>query len=218
MLKRSLAALAAALLVSSLAGCGGDDESASDGEGASCTYPQAAGAAKDVDAPPDRAAYDGDVETTISTSAGDLHVTLDAASAPCTVNSFTSLAEQGYFDDTACHRLTVGDAAAVEVLQCGDPTGSGRGGPGYSFADELSGDEEYPPGTVAMANAGEDTNGSQFFFVHGRWEIPAEYTVFGKVADDDLKILTDIAAAGVAGGAPQGPPPTPLGKQGITLG
>ncbi|MCD4535369.1 peptidylprolyl isomerase [Nocardioides sp. cx-169] len=226
MLTRPLAALAAAVLMAGLAGCGDDtgNENASDSptqptnaDGTPCTYEPAPGASSSVDLPADEAAYDGEVETTIVTSAGDLHVTLDAKRAPCTVNSFTSLAAQGYYDGTSCHRLTVGDAVAVEVLQCGDPTGTGSGGPGYSFADELSGDEEYPPGTMAMANAGADTNGSQFFFVHGRWAIPSDYTVFGQVDEDDLDILTDIAEKGVAGGAPEGQPVVPVVIEDITV-
>ncbi|HQR28493.1 MAG TPA: peptidylprolyl isomerase [Nocardioides sp.] len=130
---------------------------------------------------------------TIQTTQGDLHATLDADAAPCTVNSFLSLAEQGYYDDTPCHRLTTG---GFYILQCGDPTGTGTGGPGYRFADELSGSERYPAGTLAMANNGADTNGSQFFVVYGDTPIGPQYTVFGRVDDAAVRTLTTIARAG----------------------
>src|SRR5699024_8063385 len=115
-----------------------------------CSYPTGSQpAAKDVEVPPQTPQATGEVE---ADTRGD--------GAPCTVNSFLSLAGQEYFDDTDCHRLTT---EGIFVLQCGDPTGTGSGGPGYSFADELDGSETYPAGTLAMANAGPDTNGSQFF-------------------------------------------------------
>ena len=95
----------------------------------------------------------------------DVPVSLNRAIAPCGVNSFLSLASQGFYDDTTCHRLT--NSEQLNILQCGDPTGQGNGGPGYSFATEVAGDATYPVGTVALANAGPDTNGSQFFIVYG---------------------------------------------------
>lgn len=115
---------------------------------------------------------------------GEVTITLDRSAAPCTVNSFLALAEQGYFDDTTCHRLV---DTGIFVLQCGDPTATGMGGPGYVFDDELTGDETYPPGTVAMANAGPDTNGSQFFMVWAETELPASYTVFGTLDEPRSK-------------------------------
>jgi peptidyl-prolyl cis-trans isomerase B (cyclophilin B) len=121
-------------------------------------------------------------------------ITLDRAKAPCAVRSFESLAEQGYFDQTSCHRLV--DGNGLYILQCGDPTATGTGGPGYSFADELAGITGYPAGTVAMANAGPDTNGSQFFLVYEDSQLPASYTVFGTV---DPAGLEDIRAIGMGG-------------------
>ena len=92
-------------------------------------------------------------------SEGDVTITMDRSKAPCTVNSFVSLADQGFYDKTDCHRLA---DTGIFFLQCGDPTGTGDGGPGYQFANETDGNEKYRRGVVAMANAGPNTNGSQF--------------------------------------------------------
>ncbi len=208
MLKRPLAALATVLLVSALAGCSDDSSSGDAGAeatGPACTYTKdGRDPAKEVTLPPERATVSGSVETTISTSAGDIKATLDADGTPCTVNSFVSLAEQGYFDDTECHRLTT---QGIFVLQCGDPTATGMGGPGYSFADELTGDENYGPGQLAMANAGPDTNGSQFFIVYGDSSVlDANYTVFGEIDAAGLELVEEIAAKGTSNGGPDGAP------------
>ncbi|MDP2773811.1 MAG: peptidylprolyl isomerase [Nocardioides sp.] len=218
MLKRPLAATAALVLLAGLTACSDDDgpTAAKDSsDGVACTYLEAAPAVKEVDLPPDHAAYDGEVDATIALSAGDVEVTLDAEAAPCTVNSFTSLAEQGYFDDTVCHRLT--SSAFLQVLQCGDPSAMGSGGPGYSFEDELTGDETYGAGTLAMANAGPDTNGSQFFIVYGDSQLDPNYTVFGSVDSDTLGVVEDIAAEGVEGGFEDGSPATPVTIEGVTV-
>lgn len=226
MLKRLLAAAAALVLLLGLAACSDDDEpsSASDSsseqpvnpDGADCVYVEdGRPAAREVDFPADKAAYDGDVEMTISLSAGDVDVTLDADAAPCTVNSFTSLAAQGYYDDTVCHRLTTG--ITLQVLQCGDPSATGGGGPGYSFADELTGSETYGPGVLAMANGGPDTNGSQFFIVYGESDLAPDYTVFGSVDPDTLGVVEDIAADGVKDGYEDGPPATEVTIEGMTV-
>lgn len=175
----------------------------------SCTYtPDGSGG--EVKAPPATPAYSGKVPATMKTSIGTLKLTLDAANAPCTVNSFLSLAEQGYFDGTSCHRLTVSDG--FKVLQCGDPTGSGAGGPGYSFDDELTQKETYGAGTLAMANAGPNTNGSQFFVVYGDTGLPPAYTVFGTVDKAGLAAIDKAAAAGVTpqNGPEDGTPVTPV--------
>jgi peptidyl-prolyl cis-trans isomerase B (cyclophilin B) len=195
-----------------LAGCGADDtpvarDTASSQPTVTCQYPPAGQAAKPVDAPSTDAPTGGSIAATIATDQGDIPVSLDSEATPCTVNSFLSLADQGYFDDTPCHRLTT---AGIFVLQCGDPTGTGTGGPGYSFADELSGQETYPAGTLAMANAGPNTNGSQFFIVFADTELPPSYAVFGTVSADGLTVVKNIAAAGVAGGGGDGPPATPV--------
>lgn len=190
MRSRLLAASASVLLVSLLTACGGSEDSA-DGAAAAgeCSYVKEGEAAKQADLPPSEPTSVDSL--TISTNRGDIVATLDPKAAPCAVSSFASLAEQGYFDDTTCHRLVVDF-----VLQCGDPSASGTGGPGYSFADELTGDETYPPGTLAMANSGPDTNGSQFFIVLEGSGLTPDYTVFGSVDDAGLKVVQDIAADG----------------------
>lgn len=141
---------------------------------------------------------------------GPVTIALDRADTPCTVGSFVHLAQSAYFDGTKCHRLTTGSLA---VLQCGDPLGTGAGGPGYRFADETKPTMTYPAGTVAMANAGPDTNGSQFFLVYADSELPPSYTVFGSITGG-LDVLKKIAAAGVQGGGGDGPPAAPatIGK------
>jgi peptidyl-prolyl cis-trans isomerase B (cyclophilin B) len=146
---------------------------------------------------------------TISTNCGPITVKLDAAAAPHTVNSFVYLASQHFFDHVTCHRLTT---AGIYVLQCGDPTGTGSGGPGYSFKDEnltassIKGGT-YPAGTVAMANSGANTNGSQFFLVYKDSTLAASYTPFGTITGG-LSELQKIAAAGTnnANGTGDGAP------------
>ncbi len=112
--------------------------------------------------------------------------------APCTTNSFRFLAQRGYYDNTHCHRLTT---QGIYVLQCGDPTGTGSGGPGYEFPDENLAGATYPAGTVAMANAGPNTNGSQFFFTWKDTALSPAYTPFGTVVGG-MNVLARIAAAG----------------------
>ena len=170
---------------------------------ATCDYPAAGPAAKPVDPPPTTdVPATGTVKYTVTLEGSPVTLTLDRGRAPCTVNSFASLAEQGYFDSTRCHRLL--DTGNF-ILQCGDPTASGRGGPGYSFADELSGSESYTNGVVAMANAGPDTNGSQFFLVwedstgldQGSREDPgANYTIFGAMDAASRDVVAQLAGEG----------------------
>jgi cyclophilin family peptidyl-prolyl cis-trans isomerase len=114
----------------------------------------------------------------LSTSMGDLVIALDAVAAPKTVNNFVFLAREGFYDGVIFHRIISGF-----MCQGGDPTGSGRGGPGYRFEDELPKPRQYEIGSVAMANAGPNTNGSQFFIVSGPSGVglPPQYSLFGKV-------------------------------------
>lgn len=178
-----------------------------------CTY--ASDGSGSVEAPPAEPTVAGQVAVTLQTSAGAIGMTLDADRTPCTVGSFVSLAEQGYFDATRCHRLTT---EGIFVLQCGDPTGTGRGGPGYAFADELDGSETYPAGTVAMANAGPNTNGSQFFLVYADSPLPPAYTVLGSMDDAGLAVVAAIGATGVAGGGADGAPADDVTIDSVDLG
>ena len=133
---------------------------------------------------------DGVYTATLHTTLGDISVEFLPAEAPLAVNNFLFLAGQGYYDEVIFHRVISGF-----MLQCGDPTGTGRGGPGYSFRDELDGPGKYERGTLAMANAGPNTNGSQFFIMHKDYGLPHNYTIFGKVTAG-LDIVDAIAALG----------------------
>jgi cyclophilin family peptidyl-prolyl cis-trans isomerase len=172
-----------------------------------CDYaPSTGGEIVDVGTPEaDAVEAEGTVELAMQTNQGDLTLTLDRAIAPCAVQSFTFLAEQDYFDDTPCHRLTTGEG--LQVLQCGDPTGTGMGGPSYRYAEEVTPETAYPRGTVAMAkSAAPSSTGSQFFLVYGDSQLPPEYTVVGTVDEAGLQVLDAIAEAGVEGGAEDGAP------------
>ncbi len=189
------------------------------GLGENCQYPATAEQASKPNKPPRTGKVPTDpaeVSVSMETNQGDIGLMLDNAKAPCTVNSFASLANQGYFNDTKCHRLTTADA--LSVLQCGDPTGLGTGGPGYKFANEYPTNQyqpddpklmepvTYPRGTLAMANAGPGTNGSQFFLVYKDSQLPPNYTAFGRIDETGLATLDKIAAAGVADGTDDGKP------------
>ncbi len=166
-------------------------------------------AARPVPLPPDPAhtPSHGTVRVDVHTNQGELPLTLDRAEAPCTVQSFIHLARWKFYDRTTCHRLTT--YPTLQVLQCGDPTGTGEGGPGYRYKDELpvgldpapndpTGTRKiYPRGTLAMANAGPDTNGSQFFLVYGNAYLRPNYTIFGTIGDRGLATLDRVAAGGV---------------------
>ncbi|UGQ15623.1 peptidylprolyl isomerase [Yinghuangia sp. ASG 101] len=153
-------------------------------------------------APPMTIDKSASYEMTLKTSCGTIAVRLDAAKAPTTVNSFAFLAGKDYFDHTPCHRLTT---EGIFVLQCGDPTGRGTGGPGYKFTDENLAGATYKAGTVAMANSGPNTNGSQFFLVYKDSPLPPAYTPFGTITSG-MDVLLDIAADGVWDGSGDGIP------------
>ncbi|GAA5047601.1 peptidylprolyl isomerase [Streptomyces sp. SID10815] len=145
----------------------------------------------------------------LATTCGDIDIALKTAAAPHTVNSFDFLAGKGFFDHTKCHRLTTN---GIYVLQCGDPTAQGNGGPGYTIPDENLKDKSlkgnvYPAGTVAMANTGQKhTGGSQFFLVYQDSQLPPNYTPFGTISQSGLKVLKKIAAAGENTGGGDGAP------------
>jgi cyclophilin family peptidyl-prolyl cis-trans isomerase len=136
---------------------------------------------------------------TMVTSKGSLTIALDPQAAPRTVNSFVFLARYHYFDGIVFHRVIPGF-----VLQGGDPTGTGTGGPGYKFADELPAPGRYELGSLAMANAGPDTNGSQFFIISGPdgMRLPPSYSLFGKVVAG-LDVVATIDAVGSGSGKPK---------------
>jgi peptidyl-prolyl cis-trans isomerase B (cyclophilin B) len=188
--------------------------------------------AKDVGMPDDPAQTpsDGTLKVTVTTDHGAIPLTLDRAKAPCTVQSMEHLVTSKFFDGTICHRLTA--SAGLKVLQCGDPNGDGTGGPGYSVPDELPTDladgpadpsgkpvKIYPRGTLAMANSGPDTGGSQFFMVYGDSTLPADYTVFGTVDAPGLTVLDKIAKGGItAGNSPEdGSPKVPVNIKSATV-
>ncbi|MGW6913647.1 peptidylprolyl isomerase [Kitasatospora sp. NPDC054939] len=155
---------------------------------------------------------------TLDTNCGKVVIDLDAAKAPHTVNSFVFLAAEKYFDATKCHRLTTD---GIFVLQCGDPTASatvkgGMGGPGYKFADENLAGAKYPAGTVAMANSGANTNGSQFFLVYKETELPPNYTPFGTITGG-LEAIQKIAAAGTLEGGRDGRPMADVTFNSVTV-
>ena len=187
--------------------------------GSNCQYPKTTEPASKPATPP----RTGKVPTTppivaatVMTNLGPIGLQLDNAKSPCTVNNFASLAQQGFFDATTCHRLTT--SAALGVLQCGDPTGTGAGGPGYRFPNEYPTNQYrladpalqepvlYPRGTLAMANAGSGTNGSQFFLVYSDSRLPPTYTVFGSIDTTGLSLLDRVAAAGIVNGTDDGKP------------
>jgi peptidyl-prolyl cis-trans isomerase B (cyclophilin B) len=150
-------------------------------------------ASRKVDLPPETGVETKQAFTAhIRTNLGLIDINLNSAAAPCAANNFRSLNHFKYFDNTPCHRLTT---QGIFVLQCGDPTGKGTGGPGYTFADENLKGATYPKGTVAMANSGPGTNGSQFFLVYKDTQLDPNYTPFG-IITKGLDILDKVAAAG----------------------
>jgi cyclophilin family peptidyl-prolyl cis-trans isomerase len=143
---------------------------------------------------------------TIDTSMGTMHADLFASEAPATVNNFVFLAQQGFYDGVTFHRVINNF-----MVQTGDPTGTGTGGPGYRFNDEPV-KRQYVRGTLAMANAGPNTNGSQFFIVQKDYPLPPNYTIFGQLTDG-LDVLDKIATTPTGPG--KGGPDTP--KSPITI-
>lgn len=149
---------------------------------------------KDVGTPPAGEPRSGKQVMTITTNLGVIKIEMDAAKTPCTAASFTHLAGKKFFDGTKCHRL----AQTIGALQCGDPSGDGTGGPAYQYSDEnlpTGRRPAYPEGSVAMANGGPGTNGSQFFFVFKDSDLQPNYTLFGKVIEG-MDIVKKVVTAG----------------------
>ena len=226
-LTRTVSSLAVGVITLSLAACGSTgtaSNAASSSKASSASAPAGSvncdyeassrGAAKDVGLPPALEPATGASTASIALTGGTVEIALDRETAPCTVGSFAFLSGAGYYNDTPCHRLT--SSPSLSVLQCGDPSGTGSGGPGYSYADETNPDMVYPAGTVAMANAGPDTNGSQFFLVYADSTLPPSYTVFGTITGG-LDVLTGIAAKGTSTGGKDGAPAEPVMISTITI-
>jgi peptidyl-prolyl cis-trans isomerase B (cyclophilin B) len=172
-----------------------------------CTYTAQASAAK-ASLPPATPDWNATYTATINTNRGPIVIKLANSKATCTVDSFVHLAQTKFWDNTQCHRVS--DSQGLYMLQCGDPTAkgtkalscsgsneAGSGGPGYSFADENLKGATYPAGTLAMANSGANTNGSQFFLVFQNTGLPASYTPFGTITSG-LAILQNVAKAGTS--------------------
>jgi cyclophilin family peptidyl-prolyl cis-trans isomerase len=167
----------------------------------------------DVGTPPTPEATPATGTSTLlmSTDQGDLTLTLDKSKAPCAAASFGYLAQQAFFDGSTCHRLVV--QPSFGVLQCGDPTGTGSGGPSYKYAEEVTPETTYPRDTIAMAKTqAPGTTGSQFFLCFVDTELPPEYTVVGTVDEAGLAVLDTVAAGGIEGAGPEGdgPPAVPV--------
>jgi peptidyl-prolyl cis-trans isomerase B (cyclophilin B) len=174
------------------------------------------------------ASTDGTVAANLQTDHGAIPLTLDRATGPCAVESFVSLINAGFYNGTPCHRLTT--ANTLHVLQCGDPTGTGTGGPGYTVNDEPpttlapAGNGSsviYPRGTVAMARTQQpNSTGSQFFLVYADSTLAPSYTVVGTIGDTGLAALDAIAQAGTdnSSGQGDGAPNTPVTIQTATVG
>ncbi|RBY85665.1 peptidylprolyl isomerase [Blastococcus sp. TF02A-30] len=175
---------------------------------------------QDVGTPPNPEATptQGSATLLMATDQGDLTLTLDRAKAPCAAASFVYLAQQQFFDGSPCHRLV--NQPSFGVLQCGDPTGTGSGGPSYRYGEEVGADTTYPRGTIAMAKtSAPSSTGSQFFLCFVDTELPPEYTVVGTVDEAGIGVLETIAAGGIEGVGPEGDgaPATPVTINSMTV-
>jgi peptidyl-prolyl cis-trans isomerase B (cyclophilin B) len=181
-----------------------------------CSYPASGTASRTVGTPPAKPDYKAAYQATIRTNRGDVVINLLNSKATCTVNSFVYLAAKNYFNGTRCHRLTT--VSPLYVLQCGDPTGTGSGGPGYKFNNENLAGAKYTQGTIAMANSGPNTNGSQFFIVYKNSTLAPSYTPFGEVVKG-LGIIQNVARAGSdnANGSGDGHPKEKVVIESVTI-
>ena len=207
-MSRRLAISLVALVL--LGGCG-DDPSRSDTNGCA---PADGSAARQTEftTGPDMCLIDGkSYRAIVETNHGTFTVLLRPDIAPNTVNSFVNLARFHYFDGTTCHR-----AIRNFVVQCGDPTATGMGGPGYEFDDELDRIEPYRIGSIAMANSGPNTQGSQFFIITGDdgAALAPNYTLFGQVQDDDLGVVQTLDSFA---NPEDGPPLEPIDIVKVTI-
>lgn len=197
--------------------------SASAGTPPECTYTprQADGVnVRDVGLPQTPPPKEGKVTLDVVTDQGNMTFGLDRSLAPCAVQSMEYLASQGFFNNSPCHRLV--DQDTFGVLQCGDPSGTGQGGPAYQMPQEPpSGDHPYTKGVIAMANSGQpDSTGSQFFIMFKDTDLPPDYSVVGTVTAG-LDIVENVAAAGNDGSMEPSPgggkPNLPITIQSMTV-
>jgi len=222
------AVLATGALAAALAGCGGSSAGKTDNPivSPSSSTPAAASCSSPVPTPqgtpqqysnePPLCIQPATYTATIKTNQGTIVAALDGAKAPHTVNSFFFLAAHHFFDNSPCHRLTTQN---IFVLQCGDPTGTGGGGPGYTIPDENLAGATYPAGTLAMANTGQPhTGGSQFFICYADTPLGPSYTPFGHVTSG-MDVLKKIAANGEddSNGPGDGKPKKPVIIQSFTV-
>jgi peptidyl-prolyl cis-trans isomerase B (cyclophilin B) len=206
-------------------GSGPGDTTASTAAGGTCRWLPVEAASnvnvKDVGTPPQKVPTNGVQQLTMTTNRGVITVQVDTGKAPCAAASITHLAGRGFFDGTVCHRLTT---EGIKVLQCGDPSGTGMGGPAYQFSEEnlpTAGGDPYPVGTLAMAKTqAPHTTGSQFFIVYGPTPIAPEYTVLGKVTAG-LDVVDAIGRGGAVDAAgntaTDGTPKSPVTITALTV-
>ena len=181
-----------------------------------CTTTKAVGHTPPSVAPADKVLKRIPRTFTFVTNCGNIVVTTVGSKAPITLTQLSTLARGGYFNNSLCHRLTT---QGLYVLQCGDPTATGAGGPNFTYRDEnlpTEGLNNYPAGTVAMANSGPGTNGSQFFLVFADTTLGANYTIWGTVTQG-LDIVKAIAKAGVKGGGADGAPNQAISINRVTV-
>lgn len=181
-----------------------------------CTPTKAVGHTPPSVAPADKVLKRIPRTFTFVTNCGNIVVTTVGAKAPITLTQLSTLARGGYFNNSLCHRLTT---QGLYVLQCGDPTATGGGGPNFTYRDEnlpTEGLNNYPAGTVAMANSGPGTNGSQFFLVFADTTLGANYTIWGTITQG-LEIVKAIAKAGVKGGGADGAPSQQIEIKRVTV-
>ena len=204
----------------SSASASGSSTAAGDGSDGTCSFSKDTSGgttAKNVGSPPSKVATSGTTQLAMTTNFGPIGITLDHAQAPCASASFAYLASKQFFDNTPCHRET--DSTGLKVLQCGDPSGTGSGGPGYQYKTHTTGKETYKRGVVAMANSGQGYDGSQFFLVYGDSQLSPDYTVVGTIDDPGLAVLDTIAKNGNNGanGQGDGAPNKPVTIQTMTV-